>query len=145
MCAVAATNNDYQQRTVHSLLRKVNDEFVTRYPPSAYANFQKGSPKLAYPELEEYIVKYQDWTKADNLSQIQKDLDETKITIHKTIDSVLARGEKIDDLVAKSDGLSAQSKMFYTQVSFLSAMDMQSYPLTSFYQAKKQNSCCTVM
>jgi hypothetical protein len=32
---------------------------------------------------------------------------------------VLERGEKIDSLVAKSDGLSAQSKMFYTQVSHL--------------------------
>jgi len=119
---VAATNNDYDKRVAQSLLRKINDEFVTKYPPSAYANFQKGSPKLAYPELDEYIVKYQDWTKVDNLSQIQRDLDETKITIHKTIDSVLARGEKIDDLVAKSDGLSAQSKMFYTQVSLSSTM-----------------------
>jgi len=58
--------------------------------------------------------------------QIQKELDETKIVLHKTIESVLERGEKIDSLVAKSDGLSAQSKMFYTQ-------------------AKKQNSCCAVM
>lgn len=58
--------------------------------------------------------------------RIQKELDETKITLHKTIESVLQRGEKIDDLVSKSDGLSAQSKMFYTQ-------------------AKKQNSCCVVM
>lgn len=33
--------------------------------------------------------------------------------LHKTIESVLQRGEKIDDLVQKSDGLSAQSKMFY--------------------------------
>ena len=58
--------------------------------------------------------------------QIQKELDETKIVLHKTIESVLERGEKIDSLVAKSDGLSAQSKMFYTQ-------------------AKKQNSCCVMM
>ena len=29
---------------------------------------------------------------------------------------MLERGEKIDSLVQKSDGLSAQSKMFYTQV-----------------------------
>ena len=43
------------------------------------------------------------------------------------VETVLtATGEKIDNLVAKSDGLSAQSKMFYTQ-------------------AKKQNSCCVVM
>lgn len=35
------------------------------------------------------------------------------------IESVLERGEKIDSLVQKSDGLSAQSKMFYTQVSHI--------------------------
>lgn len=40
---------------------------------------------------------------------------QTKITLHKTIESVLQRGEKIDDLVQKSDGLSAQSKMFYRE------------------------------
>jgi hypothetical protein len=52
---------------------------------------------------------------ADSIMKIQKDLDETKIVLHKTIEKVLERGEKIDDLVAKSDGLSAQSKMFYRQ------------------------------
>lgn len=50
--------------------------------------------------------------------KIQKELDETKIVLHKTIESVLQRGEKIDDLVAKSDGLSAQSKMFYSESSY---------------------------
>jgi synaptobrevin family protein YKT6 len=62
----------------------------------------------------------------DSISRIQRELDETMKVVHGTIDSLLQRGEKIDDLVAKSDGLSAQSKMFYTQ-------------------AKKQNSCCVVM
>ena len=47
--------------------------------------------------------------------RIQRELDETKIVLHKTIESVLQRGEKIDDLVAKSDGLSTQSKMFYSE------------------------------
>lgn len=41
-------------------------------------------------------------------------------------DQVLQRGEKLDDLVAKSSDLSAQSKAFYKT-------------------AKKQNSCCIVM
>lgn len=49
--------------------------------------------------------------------KIQKELDETKIVLHKTIESVLERGEKIDSLVEKSDGLSAQSKMFYSGYS----------------------------
>lgn len=49
--------------------------------------------------------------------KIQKELDETKIVLHKTIESVLERGEKIDSLVEKSDGLSAQSKMFYKYIT----------------------------
>ena len=32
---------------------------------------------------------------------------------HKTIESVLERGEKLNDLVDRSNALSAQSKMFY--------------------------------
>jgi synaptobrevin family protein YKT6 len=68
--------------------------------------------------LKDYIVKYQDPQQADSIMKIQKELDETKIVLHKTIESVLQRGEKIDDLVAKSDGLSAQSKMFYSEYPY---------------------------
>ena len=49
--------------------------------------------------------------------------DETKIVLHNTIEAVLQRGERLDDLVAKSEGLSLQSKTFYKT-------------------AKKTNSCC---
>ncbi|KAJ0310030.1 hypothetical protein COL516b_002536 [Colletotrichum fioriniae] len=101
----------------------VVDEFLTKHPRSTWAT---GEPKLVLPELKEYLTRYQDPQQADSILKIQKELDETKIVLHKTIQSVLERGEKIDDLVAKSDGLSSQSKMFYQQ-------------------AKKQNSCCIVM
>lgn len=86
------------------------DEFLSKHPRSTWAT---GQPNLPFPELKEYLEKYQDPQQADSILKIQKELDETKITLHKTIESVLQRGEKIDDLVAKSDGLSAQSKMFY--------------------------------
>ena len=61
--------------------------------------------------------------------RIQKELDETKIVLHKTIESVLERGEKIDSLVEKSDGLSAQSKMFYSK------------PLTYLFKCNIWNLC----
>jgi hypothetical protein len=64
------------------------------------------------------MVQYQDPQQADSILKIQRELDETKVVLQKTIDSVLQRGEKIDTLVQKSDGLSAQSKMFYTQVGW---------------------------
>jgi synaptobrevin family protein YKT6 len=76
--------------------------------------------------------------------KIQKELDETKIVLHKTIESVLERGEKIDELVAKSDGLSAQSKMFYSKSHSVSIYGKQ-VANDTIAQAKKQNSCCVVM
>jgi synaptobrevin family protein YKT6 len=45
--------------------------------------------------------------------KVQAELDETKGVLHKTIESVLERGEKLDSLVERSDALSAQSKLFY--------------------------------
>jgi synaptobrevin homolog YKT6 len=123
VAGIIISDHDYPALVAHQLLSKVVDEFLAKYPRSSWAS---SNPTLSFPELKEYIVKYQDPQQADSIMKIQKELDETKIVLHKTIESVLQRGEKIDDLVAKSDGLSAQSKMFYTQ-------------------AKKQNSCCVLM
>ena len=78
--------------------------------------------------------------------KIQKELDETKIVLHKTIESVLERGEKIDTLVQKSDGLSAQSKMFYKQVRNRCPSCSVWNVLTVLHEkAKSQNSCCVLM
>lgn len=86
--------------------------------------------------LQQYLTKYQDPTQADTIMKVQKELDETKIVLvsrsqldcycqgvdscflfvctqHKTIESVLERGEKLDNLVERSNALSNQSKMFY--------------------------------
>jgi Synaptobrevin len=61
----------------------------------------------------EYLTKFQDPQQADTIMKVQAELDETKIVLHKTIESVLQRGEKLDNLVERSDALSAQSRMFY--------------------------------
>ncbi|KAL9023023.1 MAG: hypothetical protein Q9180_008432 [Flavoplaca navasiana] len=123
VAGIIISDPDYPALVAHQLLSKVVDEFLSRYPRTAFAN---STPTLDFPPLKEYIVKYQDPQQADSIMKIQKELDETKIVLHKTIESVLERGEKIDSLVEKSDGLSAQSKMFYKQ-------------------AKQQNSCCVIM
>jgi len=68
----------------------------------------------------------QDPAQADKLTRIQRDLDETKVVLHKTIESMLERGEKLEALVDKSSDLSMASQMFYKQ-------------------ARKTNSCCKLM
>jgi synaptobrevin homolog YKT6 len=112
ICGIIISDHQYPALVAHQLLSKVVDEFLAKHPRSSWAS---GSPTLPMPELNEYLAKYQDPSQADSIMKIQKELDETKIVLHKTIESVLQRGEKIDDLVAKSDGLSAQSKMFYRE------------------------------
>lgn len=67
----------------------------------------------AFPQADEYVRRYQDPRQADTIMKVQQELDETKIVLHKTIDSVLQRGEDLDKLVEKSGSLSAQSKLFY--------------------------------
>jgi len=114
LAGIIISDHEYPALVAHQLLSKIVDEFLTKYPRATWAS--AGANTLSFPQLKEYIVKYQDPQQADSIMKIQKELDETKIVLHKTIESVLERGEKIDSLVAKSDGLSAQSKMFYTQV-----------------------------
>lgn len=123
LCGVIIADGDYPQRVAFTLLNKVLDEFLARHPRSKWA---MGQPKLALPELDGYIMKYQDPKQADTIMRVQQELDETKIVLHKTIDSVLQRGEKLEDLVARSDELSSSSKLFAKQ-------------------AKKTNSCCLIM
>jgi synaptobrevin family protein YKT6 len=81
---------------------------------------------MQFPEAADFLQKYQNPKEADAMSKIQSDLDETKIILHNTIEAVLQRGEKLDDLVEKSEGLSVQSKAFYKT-------------------ARKTNSCCTIL
>lgn len=116
ICAISITDQEYPGRVARALCRKIANEFTSTYPRAAYADAQVNGPQLSFPELKRYLDKYQNPEEADNIAKIQKELDETKAVMQQTIESVLERGEKIDNLVAKSDGLSAQSKMFYTQV-----------------------------
>jgi len=117
------TDQEYPSRVAFVLLTQVLDEFTTEYGNSWRDNTQAYT--MTFAPLEEYLVKYQDPAAADKVTKIQKDLDDTTQILHKTIDSVLERGVKLDNLVERSDDLSKQSKMFYKQ-------------------AKKTNGCCVI-
>nr|XP_019014701.1 prenylated SNARE protein Ykt6p [Kwoniella pini CBS 10737]OCF53482.1 prenylated SNARE protein Ykt6p [Kwoniella pini CBS 10737] len=118
---VMITDLEYPYRPAFSLLTKLLDEHTT-----LLNNLPSASAAPSFGTLTGYLSKYQDPKQADTIMKVQKELDETKIVLHKTIESVLERGEKLDNLVERSNALSAQSKMFYKT-------------------AKKQNSCCVVM
>ena len=67
--------------------------------------------------LESFIIDFQNPANADKLIKVNKDLQKTIDIVHKTIESVLDRGEKMETLIKKSEDLSASSKLFYQEAS----------------------------
>ncbi|XP_058066647.1 synaptobrevin homolog YKT6 [Anopheles bellator] len=121
--AVLIADHEYPQRVAHTLLTKVLDEFSAKVGSDQWAVAPNESA-ISFGTLPATLAKYQDPREADALTKMQEDLDETKIILRNTIEAVLDRGEKLDDLVDKSESLSIQSKAFYKT-------------------AKKTNSCCS--
>ncbi|CAL5374439.1 unnamed protein product [Camellia sinensis] len=118
LCVVGFMDDHYPVRSAFSLLNKavtvfflekVLDEYQKNFGDS-WRTVQTDSTQ-PWPYLNEALAKFQDPAEADKLLKIQRELDETKIILHKTIDSVLARGEKLDSLVEKSSDLSAASQV----------------------------------
>lgn len=115
VCGVLISDEEYPARTAHGCLSKILDEFLTQNPISSFDSLPAGS-KLPFAPLREYITKYQDPQNADSILKIQAELDATKIEMRKAIDSVLERGENLEQLVTKSNDLNSSSKAFYKQV-----------------------------
>ncbi|KAG0740453.1 hypothetical protein G6F16_005150 [Rhizopus arrhizus] len=89
LSGIIISDKDYPSRVAFSLLNKVVDEVLTKY------SHWNTADTIEYPELAQYIHKYQDPQQADNIMKVQKELDETTTIMHKTIESLLQRGEKI--------------------------------------------------
>lgn len=118
LAGVVISDKEYPGRAAYALLDKALSEFSQANPAA--------NKPVKFEPLKEYLVKYQDPSKTDQIMRVQQELDDTKVILHKTIESVLQRGEKLDSLVERSETLSGQSKMFYKT-------------------AKKNNSCCALM
>lgn len=126
LSCVVITDKEYPVRPAYTLINKILEEYLSLHPANEWSTITEPSPAFAFDKLDTYIKKYQDPSQADSIMKVQQELDETKIVLHKTIESVLQRGEKLDTLVDKSEALSSSSRMFYKQ-------------------AKKTNSCCVIV
>ena len=126
LVGVAFADADYPARAAFGVVSSALENYVRQCGGSdAWRDAREDSAE-GNPACEAAVAAFQDPAAADKLTAIQRDLDETKVVLHKTIESVLARGEKLDALVDKSADLSLASQMFYKQ-------------------ARKTNSCCTMM
>uniref|UniRef100_A0A8D2LKE5 YKT6 v-SNARE homolog n=1 Tax=Varanus komodoensis TaxID=61221 RepID=A0A8D2LKE5_VARKO len=115
LAGVIIADNEYPSRVCFTLLDKVMDDFSRQVDR---IDWPSGSPAtINYTALDSYLSKYQNPREADAMTKVQAELDETKVILHNTMESLLERGEKLDDLVSKSEVLGTQSKAFYKTVS----------------------------
>jgi len=121
LSVVCVSDHEYPPRVAHTMMQRCGEDFAGQIDSSQWAGGEEVTGFNG--QCEVYLERFQDPTKSDAMSRLQTDLDDTKIILHNTIEAVLQRGEKLDDLVDKSEALSMQSKAFYKT-------------------ARKTNSCC---
>jgi len=124
-CAVT-TDEEYPQRVVFSLVSVSLEEFAKLHSSNPDIQNPIADLDLAVPALDQLLIKYQDPIEADKILKIQKNLDETKTILVQTIDQILERETKLEDLAKRSQDLSFQSKVFLEK-------------------ANQTNSCCTIL
>ncbi|PVV00804.1 hypothetical protein BB560_004801 [Smittium megazygosporum] len=126
LSGIVITDLEYPSRVALSLASRLIEEFSINYNNSTSWSKISSSSPVEIASFSKLLSEYQNPKQADVIMNVQQELDETKVVLHKTIESLLERGERLDTLVEKSNQLSDQSKMFYKT-------------------AKKTNSCCSLM
>jgi len=122
LAAVAVADKEYPQRVVYGLLNKTMED-VSRTAVGSNPSAVSRDSDEELPSMKKDLIEFQDPKQSDKLTKIQASLEEVKGVMANNIENLLARGEKLDDLMAKSEDLSGASVQFYKQ-------------------AKKANSCC---
>jgi len=123
MVAVATTNDGYPSRIAFELLLALLRAFQEDHPNVAPAA-EDGQP--ASPSAQRIFNKYLKPLENDKILQIKRDLEETKLELKKDIELLLARGERLEDLIARSEDLSWSSRKFLKQ-------------------SEELNRCCTLI
>jgi len=120
---IAITDNDYPSLAAHGVLRTVSREFHSTVDEKTYETATDDS--INFPYLSKCLQTYKQ-PPEDKIELIEKEIDKSKQIITDSIEKVLANMEKLDDLVAKSNDLSEQSRIFYKN-------------------SKKLNRCCVML
>jgi synaptobrevin family protein YKT6 len=63
-------------------------------------------------ELLDLLRKYQD-PMVDQIYTVQQRINSTKNIIYESINKILVRGERLDDLIEKTEQLSQETKTFF--------------------------------
>ena len=149
LCGVAIIGDEYPVRVARDLVVAATGGFAEACPRHVWASpirVTDGGKEVSWPELPKLLAEYQRPEKVDAIMKLQSDIHDLKDVMVQTIDAALRRGEHLSDLVAKSEDLSRQSKLFYAKAKVRVYMRVEkvmkiTYPLSS----NLYGVCCACM
>jgi synaptobrevin family protein YKT6 len=94
---------DYQSRVAYGILREIMREYDT-----CAGIFPNGKSSV----LQRGICEDQQPRNADKITRIQENLEETQAIMTKNLQLALMRQETLEELLEKSQIISAQARMF---------------------------------
>jgi synaptobrevin family protein YKT6 len=115
------SDTEYPMRVAFSMIAEVARTFTAKHGEAWAAKME--DCQMDYAEGDDMLMRFQNPAEADKIMKIEKDLEEVKGIVVKSMDDILKRGENIESLMNKSNDLSNTSVQFYRT-------------------AKKNNQCC---
>lgn len=106
---IIITNPEYPQTTAFELIKSL-----------------RGLDEFNSEEVDKLFVSYQKPLEVDKVLRVKTELDETKLVMMDSINKLLDRGERIEDLIDKTNQLSENSSVFKVK-------------------ARELNSCCIIL
>ena len=119
-------DEEYPKRVAIDFLLRVHDNFkIFLTQRNINLNTIEKDTDLKFDYINTEIEEWQDPSKKDNIMKLQSELNDVQDIMRQNLSELLKREENLENLMAKSQDLSAASVNFYKQ-------------------AKKTNSCCNL-
>ena len=119
-------DEEYPKRVAIDFLLKVHDNFkIFLTQRNINLNTIEKDTDLKFDYINTEIEEWQDPSKKDGIMKLQSELNDVQDIMRQNLSELLKREENLENLMAKSQDLSAASVNFYKQ-------------------AKKTNSCCNL-
>ncbi|KAG9395878.1 Synaptobrevin [Carpediemonas membranifera] len=109
------TASDYPQRMAFKLLAEMKDQFSVRFGsavPTASANSLSSRCKSVLSNL---VSTYDVLENVDKITRLQKETDAIKDKMHDNINSMLKRGDNINELEEQASGLAVDARVFHKE------------------------------
>ena len=81
LATVLVTDALYPSRVAFSLLNRISDEFLSKFPQNSWSKLNVASTSTFYPDLKSHLNVAQNPESNDPFLKVQRELDETKVIL----------------------------------------------------------------